>query len=188
MKLCTKCRRELPETEFYKSKQQKSGLKPWCKKCSVKDTVRWQKENPEKHKEKSAKWQKENPKKRIISCAKWYEKNPTHKKEWREQNPFKWRDHNKRSKLKRANSIGHSKVSYDAIIKRDGCICHICGGEVALDDIHFDHIMPLSRGGEHSEENISVSHSRCNLRKGSKTLEEYYDFNDGIEVLEALRR
>lgn len=37
---------------------------------------------------------------------------------------------------------------------------------------HLDHVIPLSRGGAHSEDNIRVTHARCNLKKGTKLVEE----------------
>ena len=58
-------------------------------------------------------------------------------------------------------------VDYDAILRRDLGYCHICGKPVHPDELHFDHVIPLARGGAHSTENISVAHAICNLRKGT---------------------
>ena len=33
MKECTRCHRQLPETEFYKKISAKDGLQSWCKSC-----------------------------------------------------------------------------------------------------------------------------------------------------------
>lgn len=63
-------------------------------------------------------------------------------------------------------------VDFAAILERDGHVCHICSREVEPSDIHFDHVIPLARGGAHSMENIRVAHSLCNLRKGTKMVEE----------------
>ena len=54
-----------------------------------------------------------------------------------------------------------------SVIQRDGLWCHLCGGDVEPHDVHVDHVVPLSRGGDSSPENLKVSHSRCNLLKGS---------------------
>ncbi len=37
-------------------------------------------------------------------------------------------------------------------------------------EIHYDHVIPLARGGSHTFENIRISHGACNMRKGVKLL------------------
>jgi len=50
-------------------------------------------------------------------------------------------------------------------------VCHICTeGIASLDDLHFDHVIPLSKGGPHAAENIRPSHALCNLRKGARLI------------------
>ncbi len=56
------------------------------------------------------------------------------------------------------------------VISRDGLVCGICGGEVAPDDVHIDHIQPVSRGGSNDLDNLQVTHSVCNKRKGNREL------------------
>jgi hypothetical protein len=59
-------------------------------------------------------------------------------------------------------------VDFDRIVQRDGMVCHICGLAVVLRELGFDHVVPLARGGKHSEVNIAVCHRRCNSRKGDR--------------------
>lgn len=68
---------------------------------------------------------------------------------------------------KRAATIG--VVDFDRILARDGWVCHLCGGLVAAGELSFDHIVPLAKGGAHTEGNLAVAHLRCNLRKGART-------------------
>ena len=54
------------------------------------------------------------------------------------------------------------------VFERDDGICHICLKPVDPHGWHMDHIVPLSRGGEHSYKNVGVSHPFCNLSKGPR--------------------
>lgn len=54
------------------------------------------------------------------------------------------------------------------VLMRDGNRCRLCGVECndGLHNIHFDHIIPWSKGGETTLENLQVLCSDCNLAKG----------------------
>lgn len=54
-----------------------------------------------------------------------------------------------------------------AVIERDGLICQLCFRAVAPNDVHLDHIRAWSLGGPTTLDNLQVTHSRCNTRKGA---------------------
>lgn len=63
-------------------------------------------------------------------------------------------------------------VPFDAIYKRDNGICQICGLHVPYDkqaddswNATIDHVVPLSKGGEHSRANCQLAHRICNSIK-----------------------
>ncbi len=53
------------------------------------------------------------------------------------------------------------------IIRRDAFQCQYCGKTDA--PLTIDHIIPRSRGGEDSWENLITACRRCNSKKGSRT-------------------
>ncbi|MGH6986541.1 MAG: HNH endonuclease [Caulobacteraceae bacterium] len=55
------------------------------------------------------------------------------------------------------------------VFLRDGFSCQYCG---AGDDLTFDHVVPRSRGGRTTWENIVTACARCNLAKGGRILGE----------------
>lgn len=59
-------------------------------------------------------------------------------------------------------------VSFIAIMARDRMRCGLCGKPVKESELSFDHIIPLSAGGPHTEHNLQIAHLRCNLRKGAR--------------------
>ncbi len=52
---------------------------------------------------------------------------------------------------------------------RDGFKCSYCNSP---DDLTFDHVVPRSRGGKTTWENIVTACSPCNLKKGGRSLKE----------------
>lgn len=57
--------------------------------------------------------------------------------------------------------------------KRDAGLCVLCGFPADKNDWWMEHLIPITRGGEHSYENAFVSHPRCNNEKNNKLLGEY---------------
>ena len=69
---------------------------------------------------------------------------------------------------KKANKTGAAigRVDYKAIMQAWDRVCHICRRVVAEGEkTHFDHVIPLAKGGPHTQENILPAHAVCNLRK-----------------------
>lgn len=55
---------------------------------------------------------------------------------------------------------------------RDAHQCQYCGKRPPLRELNIDHVLPRSRGGDDSWENLVTACRICNLRKGWKTPEE----------------
>ena len=55
------------------------------------------------------------------------------------------------------------------IMHRDNYTCQYCGKK---NDLTIDHIIPRSRGGKDTWDNVTVACLRCNVSKGSRTPRE----------------
>lgn len=52
-------------------------------------------------------------------------------------------------------------------------VCGLCGEQInSIDEMHVDHIIPLSRGGKDILANLQLTHARCNMDKGNTLFEE----------------
>jgi len=60
-------------------------------------------------------------------------------------------------------------LSRKNILFRDEFTCQYCSSR---DNLTIDHVIPISRGGKWEWENLVTACSRCNSRKGQKTLEQ----------------
>ena len=75
-------------------------------------------------------------------------------------------------------------ITLAKLYKRDGGVCYLCGGHcdwmdflqtdaafIAGDDYpSIDHVQPLSKGGQHSWDNVRLAHRRCNSLKSDSPL------------------
>jgi hypothetical protein len=59
------------------------------------------------------------------------------------------------------------------VLKRENQICSVCGNPVQDGDIHFDHIIPFSKGGSSDESNIRLLCDRCNQSRSDRYEAEY---------------
>jgi 5-methylcytosine-specific restriction endonuclease McrA len=57
------------------------------------------------------------------------------------------------------------------VVRRDGQICQRCHEPVPDREVEFDHVIPFSKGGRSTVENLRVVHRKCN-RKKSNSLQE----------------
>jgi len=58
------------------------------------------------------------------------------------------------------------------IFERDKYKCHYCGQTVTVENATLDHLIPRSKDGDDSKENLVVSCFECNSIKSGKTIEE----------------
>ncbi len=48
--------------------------------------------------------------------------------------------------------------------------CYYCEKVIPSSQVHFDHIVPIVKGGQHTPENLCVSCAPCNQKKGAKLI------------------
>jgi 5-methylcytosine-specific restriction endonuclease McrA len=63
-------------------------------------------------------------------------------------------------------------LSRKNILLRDRNTCQFCGTAFPASELTLDHVLPRSRGGRSSWENLVASCYSCNNRKGDRTPEE----------------
>lgn len=61
------------------------------------------------------------------------------------------------------------------VIERDGYYCVYCDEDLHDGEIHLDHVIPESRGGSTTYDNLQVTCRKCNLAKGILNEDEFTD-------------
>lgn len=189
MKRCTKCARTLSVAMFHRDRNTGDGLKPQCVECRAEHKRRYREANKEKLAKQERRYREDNKGKVADSQRRYYEANRCKLSEWhrryREENECKlaeWRrryrrenpdisraHHRNRRALKIANGGRVSASEWQSVLARFDGQCAKCG---ANEDIHMDHVVPLSKGGSHSVDNIQPLCATCNMRKHTK-VEDY---------------
>jgi len=176
LKQCNTCRRVKAISEFHRYKRRKDSLRGICKECAA----AYKRAYRETHSEKiAAQWRvyrEENHEKIAAYQQTYYTE---HREEiiakvlaWRKHNPEKINT-NRQKRRARIAGATVGPIDYDAIWLRDGGRCCICSLKVdnRLEwpdpmSLSWDHTIPLSLGGPHTQNNLRVCHLRCNSRRG----------------------
>lgn len=101
-------------------------------------------------------------------------------KEYRDNNKdkvlLKWRtaSHKRRALVRQAIS-NVTLEEVNKLIEKSGNICSWCGKDIPKGQMHLDHVYPLSKGGEHTIQNLVVSCASCNHRKSDKDPSEFIE-------------
>ena len=126
--------------------------------------------------EQQAKSYTANREKRMEISKRWAEKNREKcrviKKAWSKRNVdyIKEKTASRRATLKSAGKLSRGIVNKLFKLQRGRCPC--CGENLGT-DYHLDHIVPLSRGGSNTDNNVQLLSAKCNLAKGAKNPVEY---------------
>ena len=90
------------------------------------------------------------------------------RKRWRKNNPQKMRLIKRRicqqRRAQQYTTMIERFTTHD-IAARDNWRCHICKKKVSESTMSIDHLIPLSRSGSHTRENVALAHRRCNSRR-----------------------
>lgn len=97
----------------------------------------------------------------------------------------KRRDFSRRVKL--MSAMVDKDITVEGLYRRDGGTCYLCGRKCNFEDYtvkdgafivgdwypSIDHVIPLTKGGLHSWNNVMLAHHRCNSEKSDKTISPY---------------
>lgn len=174
-KTCKICNINKPSDEFYKNKANKDGLHSYCKKCLSKKSYKYNKENPEKHREGRRKAEntehgksvKRNMNKKIREEGKY--------RKWQEENRDKIKEYNKKRRLNKSHTISEEELNM--IYEYADNSCMYCGmtEEDSIQKfnqkLHKDHAY---NDGSDSIDNCVLACKSCNSSKHDKNWDEWY--------------
>lgn len=125
--------------------------------------------NKDRENERTRQWKLDNPARVLEQNRQRYEAN---KEYFYAQN-----------RLRRARllAVPSSPYSTELIVELYGSDCHLCGVAIDLSlprhasqgegwemGLHLDHLVPVSKNGPDTPENVRPAHALCNLVKGNR--------------------
>ena len=172
---CTRCGITKPRDEYGKSAKNKDGMTAYCTPCMKAYAHEHYMRNREKRKRQVEEWREANAEKWRAWNAAYYQANRERMDEkfrrWKRENPARYHEWRVRNRALREGSTC-GELDLDALWNG---VCGICG-DVLDDAVEYpdpmsksmDHIIPVARGGTHSQENLQWAHLRCNIRKSDR--------------------
>lgn len=166
MKTCTKCLRELPLDQFHKERRKADGLRFDCKDCVRSYNSSYHATHGPEVKANQA-----------IYYAEHLDEFRAARLRWKAANPEKIRrDKVRWAARRRARDAGVlvGFVPSDIMARLvelygPTCMAPDCDST----DLTIDHVVPISRGGDHVIENLQLLCKSCNPSKGNRSNTDY---------------
>lgn len=185
-KRCPSCGVVKEIGDFYADRRARDGVCSSCKACIRKrqreqrqkngnaTLYAWRERNRERHLAIArAYWHRHTARIKARQHAnreKYRAVKNAYSAKWKRENRERWDEiragvvHRRRA---RERGVKAERFDVADVIKRDGMKCYLCRRRVARKDLSFDHVVPLSKGGTHTPENVRVTHLKCNLKKNT---------------------
>lgn len=174
-KFCSRCKRILPLTEYYHNKKRRDGLTLWCKTCCNECGKKSYSLHVETNRIKHAEYRANNVEKiremhklYSLSHREWYN---ARGRKWSKDHPEERSIYNarRRAKINSASGDGITIKQRQELINSYVHLCVYCGDYIQ-GNVEIDHIVPLSKGGEHSINNAVPTCRHCNASKNDHSL------------------
>jgi len=187
-KTCPKCKVEKSVGGFYENHRNPDGYSYQCKTCVITRQKKYNLDHKKSVNAYNKQYHADNRERLLVCQREYYRDHVDESRLYRQLNKEKIaaRDkayrktesgrnaHNKKSHNRRARLAGAKMGRVDPIeiFERDAYICQLCGVKTRFykDRFHskrseLDHIIPISKGGEHSRLNTQCLCRHCNATK-----------------------
>lgn len=128
--------------------------------------------------------------KRCKECGKHFSTTYSNKifcsNKCKRKNNYRINEINRRNKIIENGSVDWS-ISVERLYRRDKGTCYLCNGQCDMNDYYvndndivicgndypsIDHVIPISKGGTHSWDNVRLAHRHCNAIKRDALLKD----------------
>ena len=179
---CSACVSEHYKNWVQANREKEAARKrAWSQANREKEAARkraWHQENLERCREINRAWRHANRERRAATVRAWQHANPEKRKAtcraWSQANPEKEAAKTQRRLARKHNAIVPGREVTAAIEAERKALfngCCFCGADKKLE---LEHMVPLSNGGLHVEENLLGACRRCNASKNDRPVEAWF--------------
>ncbi|MBA7705961.1 hypothetical protein ES703_114803 [subsurface metagenome] len=173
LKRCTRCDNFKPLSEFYKCLSKKTGYNSHCKKCKAKYMREYRRTHRKELNKKNREWIHSHRDK-VKEYRRKYDQLPASEK-------ARIKANHKRKAAMMSCEVNDLTSIQVRILLAESVYCGICGKFFNQKRKKtLDHIIPISKGGNHTSVNMQVVCRTCNSEKGDK---DYTEFTGGQLLL-----
>ena len=190
-KVCAHCKVKKPLSGYHVSRATKDGLVYICKECAIEEAGKWAAENVERANETKRRWAAENPEKAREASRKYYRNNIESRLEyfrelyknnrevmlargklWRQANPDIVRAQGERRRAREANVFSGPKPTIEELLAMQNGKCAYCR-TTSPEQWHMDHVIPISKGGPDTADNVVAACASCNTSKQNQDVDKW---------------
>lgn len=185
-KPCSRCKVEKPLEEFHKDPKSPTGKAYFCKSCVKANCKYWWDKNRLERLARKKEYYLEN-KVAILAHQKEYIKANREtaregQRRWRRENRERARENSRnkeatRRALKAQCQGRHTVREWQRLVKQYGNRCLRCGKKGEATTLTRDHVVPLSKGGKNSIDNIQPLCQNCNATKHVATFDYRVEYH-----------
>lgn len=173
-KACVACHEVKLLDDFYGHPKMADKRQSICKACSYKRHKAWCEANRARKNEYQRAYRQRYPEKVRAQLDAWLKAHPEYEPA---RYAKRYADPKQRVRMLAANKLhrfrkranGGRGVTVDQMLDLLSKPCAYCGAEAT----EIDHVLPVSRGGEHDINNVAPACRSCNASKGARTPEEW---------------
>lgn len=161
MKACNRCGEVKPREGFNNDRAKRDGLSTLCRVCKRKTGAAWRKRNPDYMKRY---YQKNLSYFRAHNEA-FRRNNPAYLRQWQQANAELNNEYARRYRARKlAGGVAIDPALLEQKLLYWGGCCWMCGGPA----VEWDHVKPLSKGGQHLLANLRPACRSCNASKNAR--------------------
>ena len=171
-RVCQECGETKTLDQFHLDARAPAGRRKSCKPCRTSREIDRYQADPERHRARMNTYRAENPERaRAVDNARYLRH--------RDKRIAQAIDHSHRRRARLRGGEVDKGITMVALRKADGDECCFCGitmifasfpaGSRPAEQATIEHILPISRGGTHTWDNVALSCWRDNISKGAAT-------------------